>query len=225
MLELTLCACCWKAYRTLSSGTQRGRYDGRFRAAEHRVLRYIREEDGSPHVEKNYIGTPPLISERADIILILKSRGPVSSEKRQPLSRPAAQKEKWPSDLIYERTNEHNATLDCSSLMLVPLSLLWFSSPLASLRHWRDSFLLAEFATTATASSNPGPFLGKSRDKPALPRDIKSRGAWDVISLQFSFWWIPCLSTVPKLDVTFYTWMRIYPRIREFIVPFIEHWM
>lgn len=43
--------------------------------------------------------------------------GRVSSEKHRPLSQPAAQKEKWPSDLIYERTNErtNSATLDSSS--------------------------------------------------------------------------------------------------------------
>lgn len=87
-----------------------------------------REEDGSPHVEKNYIGTPPLISERADIILILKSRT-VSSEKRRPLSQPAAQKEKWPSDLIYERTNERIARPWAPLLML---ALAVSSSPILS---------------------------------------------------------------------------------------------
>lgn len=129
-----------------------------------------REEDGSPHVEKNYIGTPPLISERADIILILKSRA-VSSEKRRPLSQPAAEKEKWPSDLIYERTNEQRdpGLLFWCSRSLFPL----LSSPLLSpARHRRDSFLLAEFATAATACSNAGRFLGKSRDE--LPPVIKS---------------------------------------------------
>jgi len=43
-------------------------------AKQRTVFSSVREEDGSPHVEKNYIGTLPLISERADIILILKSR-------------------------------------------------------------------------------------------------------------------------------------------------------
>lgn len=89
--------------------------------------------------------------------------GLVSSEKRRPLSQPAGQKEKWPSDLIYERTNERTARpWDFSLLMLVRTI-----PPLLSSRPSLARFVFAHRICDGgtTTHSNSGLFLGESRSE------------------------------------------------------------
>lgn len=68
-------------------------------------LKYAGEEDGSQRRREKLHRHTAINLRTSGYYFNSQVSGRVSSQKRRPLSQPAAQKEKWPSDLIYERTN------------------------------------------------------------------------------------------------------------------------